>query len=60
MNFPLVKISLIQKKKLKTFNLDKLREECGIFGISNHTDAAAACCFRTYMLYNTEDKKVVE
>jgi amidophosphoribosyltransferase len=25
---------------LKKFNLDKLREECGVFGISNHTDAA--------------------
>ena len=36
-----MKISLIQKKKLKKFNLDKLREECGIFGISNHEDASA-------------------
>tara|TARA_Y100001970_G_scaffold294001_1_gene445674 strand:+ start:4361 stop:5812 length:1452 start_codon:yes stop_codon:yes gene_type:complete len=25
---------------LKTFNFDKLREECGVFGISNHPDAA--------------------
>jgi amidophosphoribosyltransferase len=32
---------LILKKKLKKFNLDKLREECGIFGISNHADASA-------------------
>jgi amidophosphoribosyltransferase len=32
---------LIQKKKLKKFSLDKLREECGIFGISNHEDASA-------------------
>tara|TARA_A100001015_G_scaffold51872_1_gene56959 strand:- start:1210 stop:2679 length:1470 start_codon:yes stop_codon:yes gene_type:complete len=32
---------LIQKKKLKKFNSDKLREECGIFGISNHSDASA-------------------
>jgi amidophosphoribosyltransferase len=31
---------LIQKKKLKKFKSDKLREECGIFGISNHEDAA--------------------
>jgi amidophosphoribosyltransferase len=31
---------LIQKKKLKKFNKDKLREECGIFGISNHKDAS--------------------
>ena len=36
-----MKISLIQKKKLKNFNSDKLREECGIFGISNHGDASA-------------------
>ena len=26
---------------MKKFNLDKLREECGVFGISNHQDAAA-------------------
>jgi len=35
-----VKISLIQKRKLKRYNNDKLREECGIFGISNHRDAS--------------------
>ncbi len=32
---------LIQKKKLKRFDTDKLREECGIFGISDHSDASA-------------------
>jgi amidophosphoribosyltransferase len=26
---------------LKKFKLDKLREECGVFGVSNHTDSAA-------------------
>jgi len=26
---------------LKRFNIDKLREECGIFGITNHEDASA-------------------
>ena len=36
-----MKISLIQKKKLKKFNSDKLREECGVFGISNHEEASA-------------------
>ncbi len=36
-----MRISLIQKKKLKRYNSDKLREECGIFGISNHEDASA-------------------
>ena len=35
-----MKISLIRKKKLKKFKLDKLREECGVFGISNHEDAS--------------------
>ena len=28
-------------KKLKKFRSDKLREECGIFGVSNHEDASA-------------------
>tara|TARA_X000001036_G_scaffold382664_1_gene375534 strand:+ start:222 stop:1688 length:1467 start_codon:yes stop_codon:yes gene_type:complete len=32
---------LILKKKLKKFNSDKLREECGVFGVSNHEDASA-------------------
>ena len=36
-----MKISLILKKKLKKYNLDKLKEECGIFGISSHDDASA-------------------
>jgi len=36
-----VKISLILKKKLKKYSFDKLKEECGIFGISNHDDASA-------------------
>ena len=36
-----MKTLLIRKKKLKKFNLDKLNEECGIFGISNHEDASA-------------------
>ena len=35
-----MKISLIQKNKLKKFKSDKLREECGVFGISNHEDSA--------------------
>ncbi len=41
MNFLLVKTSLIRKKKLKKYNSDKLREECGIFGVSNHEDSSA-------------------
>ena len=31
---------MILRKKLKKYNLDKLREECGIFGVSNHDDAS--------------------
>ena len=30
-----------KEKKLKIFKSDKLREECGIFGITNHEDASA-------------------
>ncbi len=41
MNFLQTKILKIRKKKLKKSKLDKLREECGIFGISNHQDASA-------------------
>ena len=26
---------------MKKFEIDKLKEECGIFGISNHEDASA-------------------
>ncbi len=36
-----MRILSIQRKKLKKFDLDKLREECGVFGISNHDDASA-------------------
>ncbi len=32
---------MILKKKLKKYNSDKLREECGIFGVSSHEDASA-------------------
>ena len=32
---------MIRKIELKKYNLDKLREECGVFGISNHIDASA-------------------
>ena len=35
-----MRISWTRKNKLKKFNSDKLREECGIFGISNHEDAS--------------------
>ena len=32
---------MIQKIKLRKFNSDKPREECGVFGVSNHQDSAA-------------------
>ncbi len=41
MSFHQVRISLTRKRKLKKYKSDKLREECGIFGISNHEDASA-------------------
>ncbi len=34
-------ILLIPKRKLNKFKKDKLREECGIFGISNHDQSSA-------------------
>ncbi len=34
------KITKIQRKKLKSYN-PKLKEECGVFGISNNADASA-------------------
>jgi len=45
-----VKISLIRKKKLKIFNKDKLREECGVFGISNHDDSSAVVALGLHAL----------
>ena len=38
--FPSSKDFIDTKEKLKKFNLDKLKEECGVFGISNHIDSA--------------------
>ncbi len=35
-----MKISSIQKSKLKKYKFDSLKEECGIFGVSNHDDAS--------------------
>ncbi len=34
-------ISLIPRIKLKKYKSDNLRDECGVFGISNHEDASA-------------------
>ena len=39
MNFQSTKSLKILRTKLKKSSLDKLREECGIFGISNHDEA---------------------
>ena len=43
-----MKISLILKRQLRKFNSDKLKEECGIFGISNYTDASALVALKTF------------
>ena len=39
MNFRMKKTMKMQKKKYKNFS-PKLKEECGIFGISNNYDAS--------------------
>ena len=47
------------KEKIEKSELDNLREECGIFGISEHIDASALVALG-YMLYNIGGKKDVE
>ena len=42
--------SLTQKRKLKKSKEDKLNEECGIFGVSNHEDASALVALRVALL----------
>jgi len=44
--------------KLKNKNSDKLKEECGVFGILNNKDAAALTALGLHSLH-IEDKKVV-
>ena len=39
--FPSSEDLINTKEKIEKFNSDKLREECGIFGITNHEDASA-------------------
>ena len=50
MNFLIIKILKIRRKKLKIFNNDKLREECGIFGVSNLDDAATVVALGLHAL----------
>ena len=38
--FPSSEDFIDTKEKLKIFKFDKLREECGVFGVSNHEDSA--------------------
>ena len=57
--FPNEKTYQDSKEKLKNFN-PKLKEECGVFGISNAKDASASDCFRTSCFTTSEVKKVVE
>ena len=50
----------ILKKKLKNYN-PRLKEECGVFGISNAKDASALTALGLHaLLYNTEVKRDVE
>ena len=39
--FPSSEDFIDTKEKIEKFNFDKLKEECGIFGISDHVDASA-------------------
>ena len=39
MSFLTLKNSRIQRRELRKSDIDKLNEECGIFGISNHEDS---------------------
>ena len=39
--FPSNKDFIDTKEKIEKFKTDKLQEECGIFGVSNHEDASA-------------------
>ena len=41
------------KDKIEKFKLDKLREECGIFGISNHEDASALVALGLHALQHS-------
>ena len=47
---------MIIKEMLKK-NFTRIREDCGVFGISNIEDASALILLG-YMPYNTEDKRV--
>ena len=49
---------MIQKKKLKKYKSDKLREECGIFGISNHEDASALAALGLHALQHRGQEAV--
>ena len=43
------KITTMLKKKFKSFN-PKLKEECGVFGISNNNDASALAALGLHAL----------
>ena len=48
----------ILKKKLKNYN-PKLKEECGVFGISNSDDAAALTALGLHALqHRSEERRV--
>ena len=43
------KITLMQRKKLRIFN-PKIKEECGVFGISDNPDASALTALGSHTL----------
>ena len=43
------KITMMQKIKFKNFN-PKIKEECGVFGISNNNDASALAALGLHAL----------
>ena len=55
--FPSSEDFIDTKEKIEKFNSDKLREECGIFGISSHDDASALVALAC-MLCSIEVKRL--
>ena len=57
--FPSSEDFIDTKEKIEKFKLDKLKEECGVFGVSNHEDAARLVALGLH-LCSIEDKRVAE
>ena len=59
MNFQIVKITMKNRRKNRKYLNDRLKEECGVFGIFNNKDAAALTALGLHA-YSIEGKKAVE